>query len=163
MAVRVVVEDREVTEPFLFVFDGWTEEDYFRMAPQSRICEFIHGEVIMHSPVLLRHARLVRFLSEILAGFLRARGLGELLAEPHTMRLVPDLDYEPDLFVVRTGRVAALTPRCLEGPADLVIEIVSSGTRTHDLKRKRADYEAHGVGEYWAVDHERQRLHAFRR
>lgn len=163
MGVSVYVDDSEVREPFLIRLSGWTEKDYFRLAPQSRLCDFVHGEVFMHSPVSDRHDDLVAFLREILAGFVRARRLGRLKGGPYTMRLEPGLDYEPDLFVVRAERASAITRMYLEGAADLVLEVVSRGTRSHDLKRKRTDYESHGVPECWAVDDPNQMLIVFRR
>ncbi len=45
-----VLTDRgeEMQEAYLLRTGGWTEERYFREAPENRIVEFEDGEIIMH-------------------------------------------------------------------------------------------------------------------
>jgi Uma2 family endonuclease len=45
---------------------------------------------------------------------------------------------------------------------DLVVEILSPGTRRRDKGRKRAVYDREGVGEYWIVDPETQSVTVLR-
>ena len=40
----------------------------------------------------------------------------------------------------------------LDGPADLVIELVSDDSVERDRKEKLEEYAAAGVSEYWAID-----------
>ena len=44
----------------------------------------------------------------------------------------------------------------LDGPADLVIEVVSPGNRGVDRGEKYVEYEQGGVPEYWLLDPERE-------
>jgi len=44
----------------------------------------------------------------------------------------------------------------LDGPADIVIEIVSPGSERTDMGDKFVEYEQGGVGEYWIFDPIRQ-------
>ena len=44
--------------------------------------------------------------------------------------------------------------RALEGPADLIAEVVSLGGRTRDRIEKRDLYQQYGVREYWIIDPE---------
>ena len=46
---------------------------------------------------------------------------------------------------------------------DLVVEILSPGTRRRDKSRKRAVYDREGVGEYWLVDPEARSVTVLRR
>ena len=46
---------------------------------------------------------------------------------------------------------------------DLVVEILSPGTRRRDKGRKRAVYDREGAQEYWIVDPEAQSITALRR
>ena len=49
-------------------------------------------------------------------------------------------------------RLALVEPNHLEGPPDLVMEIVSPESVTRDRRIKFREYETAGVREYWIVD-----------
>ena len=61
---------------------------------------------------------------------------------------------EPDLIILCDPEKKSR--RGIEGPPDLVVEILSPSTSTKDLTRKRWVYEAAGVPEYLIVDPEGQ-------
>jgi len=156
LAIRILTEDgEEFAEPYLVRIPGWTEERYFREAPETRFVEFEDGEVIVHSPVGVHHQRLVLFLTMLLHAFVRRRGLGQVLNGPAVVRLRPGLDYEPDIFFVPKDRLSALAQEYFGGVPDLIVEVISRGTRLHDLRTKASAYREHGVPEYWVVDPER--------
>jgi Uma2 family endonuclease len=58
----------------------------------------------------------------------------------------------PDLLYISKERSHYLTSKNLQGPPDLVIEILSPSTRRRDQRLKRDLYERVGVEEYWMVD-----------
>ena len=146
----------EAREPYLLRVAGWSEARYFAEAPETRLAEFEDGEVIMHSPAGVSHQRIVRFLTMLLGGYVRSRGLGEVLNGPAVVRLRPGLDYEPDLFFVPTAHLHRFSEQYFAGAPALVVEVVSAGTRHHDLQTKAANYQRHRVKEYWAVDAEKR-------
>lgn len=158
MRIDVVTEDGRLVGPFLLRLGAWTEEQYFAEAPEDRVWEFQDGELIVHSPATPMHQRLVRFLTFLLGGYAEERGLGEVLNGPAVLRLRAGADKEPDIFFLRADRRDAIGPARVEGSADLVIEVISSGTRSYDLVEKAAAYGDAGVTEYWAVDAERREL-----
>jgi Uma2 family endonuclease len=86
------------------------------------------------------------------------RSLGEVLNGPAVLRLRPGADKEPDLFFLRRDRRERIGPERVEGPADLVVEVTSSGTRSYDLGEKAQVYREGGVAEYWVVDPERREV-----
>ncbi len=57
---------------------------------------------------------------------------------------------QPDLLVVCDP--AKITPSHVEGPPDLVVEILSPNTSAKDLREKKVLYERAGVKEYVVVD-----------
>lgn len=76
--------------------------------------------------------------------------------------LADDRVYAPDLVCYVPGRLDTL-PTVLRVPPDLLVEVLSPGTKAFDLTTKRTDYEAFGVGEYWAYDPADGRLRRFQR
>lgn len=153
----------EAREPYLLRVAGWTEARYFADASETRLTEFEDGEVIMHSPAGVRHQRVVRFLSFLLTGYVSRRGIGEVLNGPAVVRLRPGLDYEPDIFFVPKADLRRLGEQYVSGAPALVVEVISAGTRRHDLQTKAANYQRHRVREYWAVDGQKQVLIRHRR
>jgi Uma2 family endonuclease len=59
---------------------------------------------------------------------------------------------QPDIFVVLNEHLDRYSDERLDGPADLVVEIVSEGSVTEDLHVKRREYETAGIPEYWIVE-----------
>jgi Uma2 family endonuclease len=59
---------------------------------------------------------------------------------------------EPDLVFLKAEHAARAHHTYLNGPADLVVEIVSPESVQRDYRTKRAEYEAAGIPEYWIVD-----------
>jgi Uma2 family endonuclease len=51
----------------------------------------------------------------------------------------------------------------VHGPPDLVVEIVSPGTRKRDETIKKRLYEGFAVSEYWVVDPELDMIKVYRR
>jgi len=159
LAVKVVTLDGdEISEPYLVRIAGWTEERYFREAPETWFFEFEDGEVIVHSPTSPGHQELILFLSILLQGYLRHRRLGKVLNGPAVVRLRPGLNYEPDIFFIPQDQLHQIGAQYFGGVPGLIVEVISSGSRNHDLRTKANAYWQHGVPEYWAVDPERRIL-----
>jgi Uma2 family endonuclease len=70
---------------------------------------------------------------------------------------------EPDLLYISRERASVLTERHVRGAPDLVVEILSPGTRRTDEITKRKLYERFGVQEYWIVDPELETIKVYRR
>ena len=69
----------------------------------------------------------------------------------------------PDLIYISHERSRYLTSKNLQGPPDLVIEILSPSTARRDERLKRDLYERVGVLEYWLVDPDRDIIEVYRR
>lgn len=114
--------------------------------------DLIGGRVFMHSPVSLRHARLVNFLDHLLRSYLEVTELGELHRESVAVRLSVRETFQPDLAFFTRSQVGRLlethAPLC---PA-FIVEALSPGTAERDRGPKFAAYELHGLQEYWILD-----------
>ena len=63
----------------------------------------------------------------------------------------------PDIQFVATQNAHGLRKTHVEGPADLVVEIISPGSRGVDRGDKLYEYEKGGVRKYWLIDPERRK------
>ncbi len=117
--------------------------------------EWIDGKVVLMTPVGRIHQKLLGFLLALLKHYTEHTGVGEVLTEPFQMKTGPELPgRSPDVIVVTTEHLDRLRKCHLEGPADVVIEIVSPESDTRDRKVKYEEYEKGGVREYWVIDPE---------
>ena len=72
---------------------------------------------------------------------------------PFEMKCHPDKNSrEPDVMFVAKVNAGRVTAKRLEGPADLIIEVVSDDSVGRDYDEKFIEYQDCGVQEYWIVD-----------
>ena len=131
-----------------------TAEDFLEWLEPGRTADLIDGEVCMHSPVSIRHARLLNFLGHLLAIYVDRHGLGEVFREVVAVRLSSRNAFQPDLAFYRAERRSLIQDNHVEGAPDLVVEVLSPRTADRDIGPKFAEYEQHGVIEYWVLDPE---------
>ena len=136
-------------------------ERFLEWDGENQHVEWVNGEVIPMPPVFDAHNDLTSFLCPLLRIFEEQTKLGVLRTDPFQMKTGPDLPGRaPDLMFILNHRLPRLKSTYLDGPADLVIEVVSPGNRGVDRGDKYAEYEQGGVPEYWLLDPER-RTHEF--
>ena len=131
-----------------------TAEDFLEWLEPGRTAELIDGVIFMHSPVSIRHARLLNFLDRLLGTYVDRHRLGELFREEVAVRLSSRNAFQPDLAFYRADRGSQIRENHVEGAPDLVVEVLSPRTGYRDIGPKFAEYEQHGVVEYWILDPE---------
>ncbi len=168
MASTVLFEERVEVPYFrsLADFRMWAASDDF---PEAGRIDFITGciEVDMSPEDIFGHGTLK---SEIVMAFnQKARTLakGGFVLTDSTRVSCPDADLsvEPDVIFISdesldSGRVR-LVPKAtrepdrfieIEGPPDVIVEIVSDSSETKDTQRLPAAYYRAGVHEFWLID-----------
>lgn len=124
--------------------------------------EIIDGDHYVTPSPMLRHQDVAgRLYSKILT-FLHDHPLGWVYIAPTDVVLSPKNVLVPDLLFVTRERQPVLTPKNLQGPPDLVLEVLSDSTRRTDEVIKRKLYERFGVVEYWVADPVVDRLRIYR-
>jgi len=115
--------------------------------------EWVDGEVITMAPVSNEHSDEQVFLLTLIKNFVDIKNLGKVHAEPFQMKTGPTLPGRaPDILFVAKRSIRRLQKNHLEGPADLVVEIISPGSKRVDRRDKYKEYQAGGVREYWLID-----------
>ena len=161
----------KAVSPELNIVNGKTKpkekisyEDFLAWCDEDTWAEWVDGDVIMVSPASKRHQRIVRFLISLLDHYVQFENLGEVMPAPFQMKLGPDLPgREPDLLYVVSAHLDRLKDTYLDGPADMVIEIISKESINRDRGEKFVEYETAGVSEYWLIDPIRQQAEFYRR
>lgn len=115
----------------------------------------------MTLPASFRHQDLLRFLSVVIGVVVEKGQLGAICLAPFQMRLA-ESGREPDLLFVTAAHQAWLRDNYLDGPADLVVEIISPESVGRDRGQKFYEYEQAGVPEYWLIDPLRKRAEFYR-
>ncbi len=137
--------------------NAFTIDDLEAMPSDGRRYELIGGAIVMtpaREPVHQRTALRLCYLIEDACppGY-------EVFISPIDFDLAGGQRVEPDIIVVPHGSVGE---KRLAGPALLVVEIVSPGSRVNDQVTKREVYAEAGVPAYWIVDPRRGHLLALR-
>jgi len=130
-------------------------EEFLQWADEDTLAEWVDGEIIMTSPASKRHQQIGMFLTEVLGTFVRLHRLGEVIQPPFQMKLKQS-GREPDLLFVAREHLERLKSTYLDGPADLVVEIISPESAGRDRGEKFYEYAQGGVPEYWLIDPERE-------
>jgi len=131
----------------------WTYSEFARLPSEgSTRHEIIDGELVVTPSPTGRHQRIVTDMVTLLNVFVRSHGLGQVFTGPLDV-LFAEGDYlEPDILFVRSGRADLVTDRGIEGPPDLVVEVLSPSTAARDHGIKLERYRLYGVPTYWVID-----------
>jgi len=160
---ELVYRGKVIEPPYIIRKYGVTEEEYDRLTDEDIKAELLDGVLIIHSPASTRHESLFGFLFFLMYGYVEARGLGRVLGSRQTLHLAYCRKFEPDILFIKSENLGRLGETQLEGPADMVVEIVSESTRDYDLREKREVYREAGIPEVWFIDEERRRIEADRK
>jgi Uma2 family endonuclease len=140
-----------------------TWEEWLAWAPESRITEWVDGEVIEMSPIGARHDEISQWLTAVLGIFLETPQAGRLRRAPSILKLSSlPRGREPDLMFISSGNIERLHDTYVEGPVDAVWEIVSPESVVRDREIKYGEYESEGITEYWLIDPQEQQLELYR-
>ena len=138
----------------------WTYADLVALPDDQLRHELIDGEHFGTPSPATGHQIILMNLIRLLLPYLDEHRLGQLLSAPFDIKLSLFTVLVPDLVYFTAERfVRVVNEKHAIAAPDLVVEILSPGTRRRDKGRKRAVYDREGVGEYLdrrpgiAVDH----------
>ena len=135
-----------------------TYEDYLGWEGPERY-QIINGEAFMMSSPSVEHQAILVELSTQFNNWLRGKPC-RVFTSPLDVRLFPEDDnsddtvVQPDLLVVCDR--AKLGKGSVNGPPDLVVEIISPSTSKKELFLKFEAYLNAEVREYWVIEPEQK-------
>ncbi len=129
-------------------------EEYLALPSEGPLVEWVNGEIIYHAMPTLPHQDVVTWLLTVLGVFTSFFDLGELFSAPIEMKCGGPAgpSREPDLLFVAKAYSHRIGEKRIDGPADLVIEVVSDDSVARDFDEKFVEYQECGVQEYWIID-----------
>jgi Uma2 family endonuclease len=139
-------------------------DEFLKWDGENQHVEWVDGEIVPMAAVTDDHSLVNGFCYALVRDFVEIGELGEVRQDPFQMKTGPKLPGRaPDLLFVTKKNVSRLKRLYLDGPADLVIEVISPRSRSVDRGRKFDEYEEGGVREYWLIDPERKQAEFYAR
>lgn len=140
-----------------------TYKEFAELPDDGKRYELIEGELVLNPAPVTRHQQIVRKILVLIDRYFTDHGGGEVFVAPLDVVLAEDVVLEPDLMVVRSDRMSIVRRKNIQGAPNIVIEVLSDGTRRKDEIVKRKLYERFGVDEYWIVDPDSDTVTIYRR
>ena len=132
-----------------------TYEDWLELPEDGPRQELWDGELVELTTPEEIHQDIEATLGYELMTAARAISGAKLFYE-YGVRLSNSSVVAPDIEVFTGKAGGKRTRRAIEGPPDLIVEILSPTSRKRDLVNKAARYAENGVPEYWIVDPDRR-------
>lgn len=127
----------------------WTVDDYLLLGEIKTPCQLINGELVMSPAPKPSHQRVARKIFKVLDA---ANLPGEIFFSPIDLYINSRNVFQPDLVYLADSNKDYLTERGIEGPPDIIVEIISPSNSYTDRNQKKNTYLKFGVKEYWIVD-----------
>lgn len=141
----------------------YTYEDYLKLPEEP--CyryEILEGFLVKEPSPSIHHQRVCRKLvAQLLTFFNKFEPEGELFFAPLDVTLTFSNVVQPDILFVSASRREIMREERIDGPCDLVVEIMSPTNRKKDRLQKMEIYRKAGIPHYWIVDPEENTLEAF--
>ena len=134
-----------------------TYEEYLADEGENHCTEWVNGKVIDISMVSGEHSDASLFIMVLLHLWAEEHEAGLVHYAVFNMKTGPGLPgRSPDVMFIATAHQDRIRRNFLDGPADIVVEVISPESRQRDTVDKMREYAQGGVPEYWVVDYENQ-------
>lgn len=139
----------------------WTYADYCAFDDDQRY-ELHEGQLIPMFPGPdFDHQNASLDLPIRMKAHADAHKLGTVIIAPFDVVLDELNTAQPDVLFVSKARAKLIKQLGVFGAPDLVVEVLSPPTVSHDRTRKRKLYARFGVKEFWLVDRRNQTVEIF--
>lgn len=159
MALRKPAPKRQSDGEPVLVGEKVTADEYFAMPETVIPHNLIDGRLYMSPSPFWNHQELVGSLYVAFRDYARSAG-GAAILSPMDCRLSDRTVLQPDVGYIVPERAGIIQDHVMGAP-DVVVEVLSPGTRRFDRQKKLDAYERNGVREAWLVDPDAQSVTVF--
>ncbi|MEQ8685858.1 MAG: Uma2 family endonuclease [Imperialibacter sp.] len=129
----------------------WTVDDYLLLGETNTPCQLINGELIMSPSPTPLHQIVLSNLNDVIKAYGKKVD-GLVLFSPLDLYIDNRNVFQPDLIFLSKRQIAYVTERGIEGPPELLVEVISPSNSYTDRYEKKNAYQKFGVLEYWILD-----------
>ena len=130
--------------------------EVYKSLPEGTLAELIDNNLYMSPSPLPRHQAVLNEINFQLMVFFKKNLKGMVYIAPFDVYFDEISNaVQPDLVIVLNNNSSKVNlDGHFHGVPDIIIEILSPGSKDHDRIKKKTLYEKFGVKEYWMVDPE---------
>jgi Uma2 family endonuclease len=140
----------------------YTYQDYLNLdVDDNFLYELIDGELVQKNAPSPQHQRACGKLYIMFSNFINAKQLGEIFFAPIDVFLDDYNVPQPDLVFVSQAKKNIITQDGIMGVPDLVVEIISPTSHSHDRGKKMKLYKKYQISEYWLIDPNSQTVEVY--
>ena len=139
---------------------NFTYEDLLHTPDDGKRYEVLEGDLIVSPSPRTKHQWIVHRV-DVLFGAAEHAGCGTACTAPMDVVLANSDVVQPDVLFITKDRKGIIAVENIQGAPDLVVEVISEGSRRRDAITKRHIYERYGVRFYWLVDPEEETVRVF--
>lgn len=142
---------------------GYTYDDYLELPEEPGFrFEILEGILVKEPSPSTQHQRVCSVLYRQLANFFDDFDpQGELFFAPLDVTLTTFNVLQPDILFVSGEHRDIMLEERIDGPCDLVVEVMSPANRRKDRLQKMEIYRKAEIPHYWLADPEENTLEAF--
>jgi Uma2 family endonuclease len=135
-----------------------TADELFDFPNDGKRREIIEGVLYVAAAPSRLHQKVFLRLTLQVGKLAEETKAGEVYFSPVDVRFSAHDLVQPDLIYIRRERLHLYRGHIMDGPPDVVMEIVSPSNRGYDLTEKARLYEKYAVPEYWVFDPENRKI-----
>ncbi len=130
----------------------WTYAHYAALPDDGHHYEIVNGVLFMTPAPNPAHQQVVGEIFSYLRNHVKQFNLGRVFMAPIDVEIAPGDVFQPDILLLLEAHLHKVKASRIIGTPDLVVEVASPGTATHDRREKYDAYANSGVPEYWITD-----------
>lgn len=126
--------------------------ELFEMLPEGLRCEVFNNTLYMSPAPSFEHQEIITELIRQISTHVKKTKSGKCVTSPVDVFLDSKNAYQPDIIFISKENLGIIQKGKVRGVPDLIIEILSPGSRKFDLTVKRKVYEKNEVKEFFIID-----------